>query len=55
MPIGNDIEIGINLSLDEVSLTLGVKTTRKTLLPEMLFLGFSYRIHNFKCKSSIGA
>jgi hypothetical protein len=43
-----------NLPLDEVSLTLGVKTSRNTLLPEMLFLGFSFSVPISSANPKIG-
>jgi len=47
--------MNIRMSLDEVPLTQCVKTSRKTLLPELLVLGFSPRMQHFKSKSSICA
>jgi hypothetical protein len=38
---------------EELFLTACIKTDRETLLPEVMFLGSSPRMHHFKGKSSI--
>jgi hypothetical protein len=45
----------IILTMDEVLLTSSVNTSRKALLPEILFVAFSSGMHRFKRKSAIWA